>query len=265
MQRLCFLISLVLLPMNFSINVRSRTIVTTLICFASGLLLAGVLSHYLKDAFEAAPTIHRLFNVDAEKNFPSAFSTGLLLLSSVLLGAITLAKKAAGDRFTWHWGGLSFVFAFLAVDEWLSFHEKLSDVIKSVLPANGIFYFAWILVGMTFVGGLGLIYWSFLARLPRHYRRLFLLSAALFLSGAIGMEMIAGHYVATHKGWNYNIWLLLTTIEEGLEMFGTLLFIHSLFSYLQAFVEEVKICMAKKPKSRPKSLAIPRKTTQKTP
>jgi len=229
--------------MDFTINIRTRFIVKSLAYFAIGLLLAGVISHSLKYDFDRLPALYRWLNTDGEKNFPAAFSSGLLSICSVLTLLIAVHKSLIKDRFTLYWGGLSLLFAALAADEWLSFHEQMSDVIRPLLPVSGIFHFAWILAGMAFLAVVGLIYWRFLINLPPRYRRWFVLSAVVFVTGAIGMEMLGGYYADTHQQWNRNIWLGLTTVEEGLEMFGVIIFIRALLSYIQDFVGEVTLCL----------------------
>ncbi len=227
--------------MGFTVKVSSRKIVAGLGYFALGFLLAGVLSHSLTYGFGLAPGLFRWFNTDGEKNFPAMFSCLLLLLSSALLLLITGAKRSANQPLILHWGGLTVLFSLLAADEWLSFHEKIGGAIQAVLPTGSIFHFAWIIVGLALVATVGLAYSGFLARLPGRYRRLFLTAAAIYILGAIGMEMVGGYYAEHHQQWSRAIWLTLTTIEEGLEMFGILTFIYALLSYIREFVGELKV------------------------
>ncbi len=52
----------------------------------------------------------RLFNPNGEANIISWYSSSALLLSSVLLGIIALAKKMNHDSYTLQWGILSLIF-----------------------------------------------------------------------------------------------------------------------------------------------------------
>ena len=52
-------------------------------------------------------------------------------------------------------------------------------------------------------------------------------SAALFLGGAVGLEMVGGS-VAETEGIESLRYRLLANLEEGLELAGTLLFIYAL-------------------------------------
>ena len=230
--------------MNFTVNVRSQKVVKLLGYFAFGFLSLGVLSHTLKYNLDLVPGFYRWFNTDGEKNFPALFSCFLLAIAAVLLLVIAVAKRRSRDRFATAWGLLTLIFLALTVDEWMSFHEQMTDVVKDLpvaLPTTGIFHFAWIVTGIAFVSAIGLTYRSFLLHLPRRYARLFLTAAALYIFGAIGLEMAAGYYADNHQQWNRLIWLGLTTVEEGLEMFGIITFIYALLHYIQSFVGDLNV------------------------
>lgn len=230
--------------MSVTIDIKSRKIVRSLSYFAAGFLLASIASHILKYGFGLMPELFRWFNIDGEKNFPAAFSAALLLLCAVLLLIVAVAKRADSDPFTYHWMGLSCIFLLLGTDEWVSLHEKAGIFISTRLPTSNAFHFAWIVIGLIFVAAVGLTYGRFLARLPRQYRRLFLIAAGIYITGAIGMEMVGGYYVDNHQQWSPTIWLLLTTIEEGLEMIGMLIFAYALLTYIQTFIGELNIRIA---------------------
>ncbi|HEX6144165.1 MAG TPA: hypothetical protein VFZ01_15720, partial [Geminicoccaceae bacterium] len=86
----------------------------------------------------------------------------------------------------------------------------------------------------------GLIYLRFLLALPRRTQSLFLLAGALYLGGAIGIEMLAWHYryplhapdPTDWEGSKDIVWALLSHLEEVLEMVGVAIFLYALLSYL---------------------------------
>jgi len=176
-----------------------------------------------------------LFNLDTEQNIPSAFSGFLLLLSVLLLALIAMQTK----RYVFHWWVLAGGFLLMAFDEMMKIHENLRVPGERLLQLVGIqprqipvFYFGWVVAGIILVTFLGLFYLKFVEHLPLHHRRQFLLAAAVFLSGLIGMEMASGAYAALH-GMDTFVYQVLTTLEESLEMIGTLLFLRALFFYLE--------------------------------
>lgn len=226
--------------MDLILKIRARKITELLGLVVLGFMGACILGHSLKYWFDQ-PWLFPWVNMDAEKNLPAAFSCLLLITASVLLLLIAWVKHAQRDSYRFHWTGLSLVFGLLAVDEWMSFHERMNDVVRSILPTGGVFHFAWVIAGITFVLIMGGLYWTFLWQLPKQYRRLFLMAAGFYLGGAIGMEMVSGYYADTHQTWIGTIWLLLTTFEEALEMIGAITFIYALLLYIQETVGELKL------------------------
>ena len=174
-----------------------------------------------------------LFSLDAEKNVPSYFSAFLLLCSAILLAVITVREKRRAGTLTLYWAILSLGFLLMAVDEALSFHERLvqplRDLFGTALPSA--FHFAWVIPGIAVVLLLAVFFTRFLMRIPTKTRNTFLLAGALYLGGAIGFEMIGGNYVASY-GVRDLPYYLIATIEETLEMAGVIVFIWALLTYI---------------------------------
>lgn len=173
-----------------------------------------------------------MFDVDIERSFYTWFSVLLLAGAGVLL-LDTGHKVRPSDRFIGtQWTILGGIFILLSVDEMLRFHEKLSGRVNTVLDTGGIFTFAWVIPAaiICVIGFVALV--PFLRRLPARVRNLMILSAVLFLGGAIGMEMIGGKMMSDHGGDVTVLpYRLAATAEEGLEGLGVLLFIYSLLLY----------------------------------
>ncbi|WP_051030666.1 hypothetical protein [Geitlerinema sp. PCC 7407] len=170
-----------------------------------------------------------------------------LVLCALLLAMIALQKRAEGDRDRHHWTGLAGIFLFLGMDEALSFHEKIDKLIKGVVNTTGIFHYAWLLPALAGVVIVLGFYQPFWQRLPQQSRRLVLAALATFLSGAVGMEMLAGLYVSYAQQWNRLLWAMMTLIEEGLEMAGVLILIYALLSYMANYAQEVRIRVGDRP------------------
>jgi hypothetical protein len=85
---------------------------------------------------------------------------------------------------------------------------------------------------MVFVAVLALFYVRFFLSRPGPERGLFLASAALFLAGTLGMEMIGGRYVELHGSASFT-YALIANAEEALELFGLVAFIHALMTLLK--------------------------------
>ncbi|MFQ5509062.1 MAG: hypothetical protein ACE5FN_06975 [Leptospirillia bacterium] len=186
-----------------------------------------------------------LFDFDREFNAPSIFSVGLLLLATGLLAVIAAERRRVAGGGSLYWLGLSGVFLFVSMDELLSFHEMMIEPIRQMLGVGGVLYFAWVIpygIGVLF---LGVLYGVFLFRLPRSVRNLMLLSAVVFLGGALGVEMAGAwymdQYLVRQDQHRDLIYALITTCEESLEMIGVILFIRALHVYISTHLSGAQV------------------------
>ncbi|HLS47494.1 MAG TPA: hypothetical protein VK012_03185 [Gemmatimonadales bacterium] len=173
----------------------------------------------------------RIVNFDGESTAPAWFSSLLLLGASLLLALIWHRQRASGGRYRFHWAGLAVVFLLLALDEAVAFHEELSEPVRNRLGAGGAFLHAWIIPYAV----LGLLllaaYVPFLRALPRRPLLLVLLAGALYVGGAMGMEMVGGYAWDTNPVRGPAI-VAIMAVEETFEMVGLAVFIYALLDYL---------------------------------
>jgi hypothetical protein len=120
----------------------------------------------------------------------------VLFLCALILLVIASVKKERGDRFTRHWFVLSAIFALMSLDETAAIREQTTTPIKNYLNSGGVFLFAWVIPALAFVVFAGLYFLRFLLSLDATTRRRFLLAGAVYVGGALGMEMVAGHSVS---------------------------------------------------------------------
>jgi hypothetical protein len=181
-----------------------------------------------------------LFDLNGERNVPTWFSSSMLLLCCVLLAAIAHSEGREGGRDVLHWRLLSAIFLFMSVDEAVQIHEQTIDPLRSVFGTGGIFHYAWSVLGLAFVLAFAVVYFPFVARLDARTRRLFVVSGALFVGGALGMEFV--------QGWHDGLYgmdgttALITTVEEVLEMSGVVVFVYALLSRLGSHGSVVRFC-----------------------
>jgi len=183
-----------------------------------------------------------LFNLDHERNVPTYFSVVLILLDALLLAIITVLSWRQGTPHRSKWMILALGFLLMGCDEAIGFHERLMDPIRSLLGGGrlGPFYFAWTLPAIALVVVLGLYFRRFLLDLPRVARLRFLTAAALYLGGAIGVELIGGCYAEAY-GLQHFTYSMITTVEESLEMAGLIYFLWALMSYCADNHRDVRI------------------------
>ncbi|MBD2258598.1 hypothetical protein [Pseudanabaena sp. FACHB-2040] len=119
----------------------------------------------------------------------------------------------------------------LSLDEAISLHEKLIEPLRAAFDLGGIFYFSWVLPMIGFLGILAFFYLRFLLDLSLRSRRLFLLASGMYISGAIGVEMINGLLWESANAAT-PLYGAFTTLEEFLEMIAISIFIYALLAYL---------------------------------
>lgn len=212
-----------------------------------------------------------LFDLGKEGNLPTMFATMLLLYSSALSYFIWQTKDqrskevgitpsetdpaktrgsacspahgnpdSRGDLFCWML--LSVIFLFLAIDEFASIHETIGNMLERFFDKDGPLWFPW-----KIPFGLGLIffvlsYLKFLARLPGRYRNLFVISGAIYVTGAIGIELAEGLYRYLYKISNFN-YRAFEPLEESLELLGVIFFIETQLAYAIKELRALKICV----------------------
>lgn len=175
--------------------------------------------------------LFRLFNLNEEGNVPTWFAATTLLLSASLLAVVWRSARAAGDRYARHWGFLALIFLFIAIDEASSIHELLILPLRELLSAEGALYFAWVVPYGIAVVVFALAYARFLLAIPRRTALGLAAAAVVFVSGALGMEMVSP-WVYDWTGEVSLPMFVLLLVEETLEMLGVAILVHTLLDHL---------------------------------
>ncbi|MBK8903195.1 MAG: glycosyltransferase [Anaerolineaceae bacterium] len=237
--KVCFVLDqdrLLFLAQGIWRNMLERTQFFTRMLGAGALLLVllsigGQFSKYaLGDAFLNG--LVPLFYVDTEQNIPTYFSVFLILIAAFLLTAVAILSGKQKSPHMSKWAILSLGFLLMAVDEAFQFHERLNIPVGRLLGDGslGVFYFPWVIPGITLVCVLGLFFLKFLLDLPAATRIRFMLAAIVYIGGAIGVELIGSSHAELHgyENWTYS---MIATVEESLEMAGLIVFIRALLNY----------------------------------
>ena len=185
--------------------------------------------------------ITTLFNFERDSNVTTWYSSIALFISSLLLWAIALAKTSLKDPFSLHWKCLAIIFAFLSLDEVAMFHERAGQVLDAVssVEFSGWLYFQWVIIGVPVTLIIALAYFKFIVHLPAKTRNLFILAGALFVGGALGLEILAGRQESMTTDTNL-IYKLITTIEELWEKLGVMVFIYALLGYMEKYANRIQ-------------------------
>ncbi len=212
----------------------------TVMCLTLAHIVGQCIAFYLGYTSKFKPIVSWL-DLDVEQSIPTFYSSIALLFCSSLLAIITIAKKKNGERYI-YWLGLAIIFLFLSVDESLTIHESLTDKVRTALNTSGLLYcFAWIIpYSIALIVSL-LVYIKFILNLPSRIRILFITAGLIYVSGAIGVELVGGRYSELHS---YNVtFLVITTVEELLEMAGVVIFIFALTSYIDIEFKGLRLGM----------------------
>ncbi|MEE4146099.1 MAG: hypothetical protein V2I26_14950 [Halieaceae bacterium] len=219
--------------LDMDIRISPRNVLRYLLAMIALLLLANCLGIAWFMVFPPKvqmPLLVNLFNFNLEANVPTLYSACQLVLTSLLLLSVGVARRKRQQGCI-AWKLLAFIFLFLAIDEASSIHEQLTVVTRQALGTSGYLFFAWVIPYGIATLLLLLLFAKFLIDLPPRTRMLFLFSAAIFLGGTLGLEMLGGRYV-TSPGATELTYSVIYTLEEVLEMVGIALFIYAILDYM---------------------------------
>lgn len=240
--------------MDYNLAINPKKVLNFLLKIIALITVLHLVWQYLylnfDDTIPFFSTIAWWFNVDYEGTIPSAYSSFTLFVCAFLLGCIASLKLSTRNKFALHWAFLCFLFLTAAWDEATQIHEKFidSDIALKVLSVlgfepQGVFAFgSWIVVILPILFLIGLFYLKFLFSLPREQRKLFILGAVIFLSGAVLTELL-NSWIWESVGFNMEapLYIVFTTIEETLEMLGVATFIYSLLLYLENMLGHITL------------------------
>lgn len=206
-----------------------RLLVLVIACLAV-LGLAGQLSKYLLGHGRLFGFV-RLFDLNGEANIPAWFSAMGLLTASLLLALIASATRTTAGRYVRHWWGLALVFAYVSLDEAASIHELSGEPLRLALELDGWFRYAWVVPASVLVMIGLVVYFPFLLRLPRKTCYAMLIAAALYLGGAVGLELVEGRHDSLYGIETLTLQFLVLA-EEVMEMLGVAVFVCTLLAYI---------------------------------
>lgn len=167
----------------------------------------------------------------------SWYSAIALLFASILLATIGLARRTGNDsRYARRWAVLAAIFLFLSCDEMLRIHERVAlTLVRPTLESlgyspTGLLYYSWVILYVPLLVVFVLAYLGFWLDLPARTRRLMFTAGALFVGGAVGVEMLNSWYESTLGA--SPVIVAATHVEEMLEMLGVVVLVYALMDHL---------------------------------
>ena len=206
-----------------------RSIRNLLTAITAGLLVAHGVVQVGIYGFGAEKHWLDSLNMDRELNLPTLFSSTLLLVSALLMRRLGQCSDRIAAR---DWLLLSKIFIFLALDEALQIHEILiiPGLRNQVHPALAS---TWVVPYAALALILLWRFRQFLGSISRATASRLLQAGAVYIGGAIGMEMIGSFAVRSSLIRLHSPWYgAITGLEEALELFGIILLIDALLREL---------------------------------
>ncbi len=199
-----------------------------LFTIAIGLALVGLIAElrYAKGELSAAAT--HFLSLSAESNLPTWYASCLLFWCALLLFENGQSARAQGQPRAVTWKLLAVVFLYMSLDEAVEIHEHLGALVEG----HGLLYFSWVIPAFGFVLAVGAVSVPFLFALPRQTRYRFIASGALYVGGALGMELPLGLWTEQHGDDNFT-YAALDLVEETLEILGASFFVVALEAHLR--------------------------------
>ena len=186
-------------------------------------------------------SLGRILSVDAESSIPNWYSALALAVAAGLLAVIATEARRRRDRDALAWVSLCAIFALLSLDEIAAVHETAGARLGELVHAGGWFTFAWVIPALVLVPAVGATFLPFLSRLATRRRRQFVTAGAIFVTGALVMEMIGGKALSRFPKTTFYspdqmmispAYAVCFHIEEFCEMMGIAMFIAALVEHL---------------------------------
>lgn len=168
----------------------------------------------------------RHFALDAERNLGAWYSSALMVLIATCAFFSWRKDPFPFSLSGYGWLVIAVVFAALSIDETVGFHETVDKPLRAHFELTGFFFNPWVFFGAALVSAFALSMVPFILSLPRQVAALFVLSGAIYVGGALGMEPFDAFFESTYGIGSYQQ-VISTTIEEALEMIGLTLFLHA--------------------------------------
>jgi uncharacterized membrane protein len=184
----------------------------------------------------------RQFDLNEEGNFAAWFQSFLLLLCALIVLALASHYRQQQAPLAHRWVALAAVFGLMAIDETAQLHDMLTGPLRRGLEIDfGVFYFAWLLPAVAFLGACAWYFAPIAFSLPvATYRRL-VGALAVFFGGSIVVEMLSGF--AVESGRKSTPYLLVLTLEEVCEVAGVLLVVGTLLALLRSVQPQTTLAL----------------------
>lgn len=132
----------------------------------------------------------RHISLDGELNVATWYSSALMLAASMLTLVASRIEPEPKQRP--YWLAIATVMLLMSIDETASFHESFITLLDGWAQYSDYLHFSWVVLGAPFVLLFAAFSIPFLLRLDRNTAVRIVIAGALFVFGALVLEMIDG-------------------------------------------------------------------------
>jgi hypothetical protein len=216
-----------------ALAVAPRKALVGLLIVSVALGAASLLGQYFRFFHGIDNSRFENFDLEEEANFPTYWSSLLLLVAACLLAVIARLRRLAADPMFSRWRVLAVIFFVLSMDEVVGIHEESGRLVPDGIDVlGGILYYGWVIPTGIAVAIVGLYFVPLFRALPDPDRGWFVASAAIYVGGALAVELVEG-VVAIRTGDETWWFQLVATVQEVSEMIGISLFIWALLKFIE--------------------------------
>lgn len=207
-----------------------------ILAWCAVLIIVGhVASLIAREGFDVYATKYglvRQLDLNAEANIGAWFSSFLLSCSAALCLLVAQVRRLRHEAIAGRWAVLSAFLLVMAIDETAQLHDMATRPLRNALGLDfGVLYFSWLLPALIVVGAAFFYFAPLVRNLSATIRPQLLVATIVYLSGAVGLEMIGGSLVSGgHQSLGY---LTVITLEESLEIFGGFLLLTALLNQVR--------------------------------
>lgn len=198
---------------------RRRLLVAIAVVSVLGLVIEVL---HAKAPNEVVEALLPKLSLSYEGNVPTWFSSALLLCCALVAGSIAAARPPMHRR----WWGIAIVAGYMSLDEAAELHEHLGGLFGT----SGVLYFDWIIPAAAIVCAIALVYLPFVRDLAELTRRRLVIAAAIYIGGALVMELPLGWWTEAHGAETLG-YGLIDWVEETMEMIGAALALVALVAH----------------------------------
>ncbi len=181
----------------------------------------------------------RQFDLNGEGNLAAWYESMVLFAAALVALGVFLAHQGRHPLAP-RWGLLAGLLMLMAIDEAAQLHDMATGPLRRGLDLDpGALYFAWVIPALVILAAAAIYLFPLMVSLPGQARTRLLIAMAVYVGGALIVEMISGFAVA--EGHDTAHYYAVITVEETLELTGGVLLVSALMTLLRSLRPTISV------------------------